>query len=209
MHRCSSLSWHPAVAWTAACLLMTVFASFTRGDSWPQFRGANTDGVAASVFPKTWDQVTNVRWKIPLAGEGWSCPVVWGNKLILTAAVRTDEEVGSAASRPEPYVSGGGRRRTDLTEVEYRWEILCLDTASGQLLWRRTARTGNPPLPRHSSNTFATETPVTDGERIYAYFGMTGLYCFDMDGRPLWQKDLGTFEMRWLGNGQFADPARW
>ena len=87
----------------------------------------------------------------------------------------------------------------------YRWEVQCLDATTGELLWRQVAREGNPPLERHSSNTYASETPITDGERVYAYFGMTGFFCFDMQGEPLWQKDLGNYEMR-AGWGTSSSP---
>jgi outer membrane protein assembly factor BamB len=92
-----------------------------------------------------------------------------------------------------------------LTNTTYRWDVLCLDAKTGQVQWRKTARTGRPPLPRHSSNSFATETPVTDGKRVYAYFGMTGLYCYDLSGELQWEKDLGTFAMR-AGWGTASSP---
>ena len=77
-------------------------------------------------------------------------------------------------------------------DVVYRWEVLCLDRASGKVLWRQLALEGKPRIATHASNTYATETPVTDGERVYAYFGMHGVFCFDLAGKLLWQKDLGS-----------------
>jgi outer membrane protein assembly factor BamB len=82
---------------------------------------------------------------------------------------------------------------------------MCLDARTGSTKWRRTARTGRPNLPRHSSNSYATETPATDGERVYAYFGMNGLYCFDFEGNLLWKRDLGNYEMR-AGWGTASSP---
>ncbi len=176
-----------------------------QADNWPQFRGPQQDGSAASSCVSTWSEDENVHWQVALPGEGWSCPVVWGNQLFVTAAVRVDEQGNAADSRPEPYRGGGGRRRSDLTKATYRWEVRCLDVASGELLWRRTAQTGRPTMPRHSSNSYATETPLTDGERVYAYFGMTGLYCYDMAGEKQWEKDLGSYEMR-AGWGTSSSP---
>jgi len=170
-------------------------------DNWPQFRGVKFDGVAQSSIPQTWDATTHVKWKIDLAGEGWSCPVVWGDQVFVTAAIRE----GAANARPEPYRGGGGRRRSDLTKAKYRWEVICLDAKTGEVEWRRVARTGQPSIPRHGSNTFATETPATDGERVYAYFGMTGLYCYDLDGKLQWDVDLGSYEMR-AGWGTSSSP---
>ena len=195
-------------------LVMCVAARRGAAEVWPQFRGPNIDGVPQSECPTTWDNSTNVRWRIPMEGEGWSCPVVWDEQVFVTAAVRTDAGAGRADANaqreaPRPRRSQrrgrGRRRRSDLTKATYRWDVICLDARSGETIWQQTARTGHPPIPRHSSNSYATETAVTDGERVYAYFGMTGLYCYDMSGKPLWTKDLGTFEMR-AGWGTSSSP---
>ena len=193
-------------------ILLSSIAVFTtvavHAENWPQFRGLRSDGVVTtSKIPMVWDGETNVRWKIPNPGEGWSAPIVWGNRLFMTAAVMQQPPRGSSkqASRPEPYRGGGGSRRSDLTNATYRWDVLCLDTKTGDALWRRAAHVGNPRTPRHSSNTYATETPVTDGERICAYFGMTGLSCYDFDGNLMWQRDLGSYETR-AGWGTSSSP---
>ena len=130
-----------------------------------------------------------------------------GSRFFLTAAVLQRPPQGSTAeaAQPQPYAGGGGWRRSDLTKAIYSWEVLCVDTRGGKLLWRRVAREGFPPTPRHSSNTYATETPVTDGERVYAYFGMNGLFCFDFRGNLLWDKDLGNYETR-AGWGTASSP---
>jgi len=75
----------------------------------------------------------------------------------------------------------------------YRWELTCLDLNTGKELWKQDAFRGNPKVTKQPMNTYASETPVTDGKRVYVYFGMTGLFCFDMDGKPQWQKDLGAY----------------
>ena len=173
------------------------------GDRWPQFRGPHVDGAVESTFPASWDDENNVRWKVATSGEGWSSPVIWGEQLFYTEAVPIG--VSDEQSRPEPYAGGGGRRRDDLTRTNYRWDVVCLQAGSGELLWRKSPRSGRPPLPRHSSNTYATETPITDGERVYAYFGMIGLYCYDMAGNLQWEKDLDSYEMR-AGWGTSSSP---
>src|SRR5205823_1160812 len=88
---------------------------------------------------------------------------------------------------------GGGEPPPD---VVYRFEVHCLDAATGTTLWHQQAAERKPPIGTHLSNTFATETPVTDGERVYAYFGMIGVYCYDMSGQPLWNVDLGAYRMQ-------------
>lgn len=176
----------------------------TEADDWPQFRGANGDGVASSAFPTSWDASDNVRWKVRVPGEGWSSPVIWNDRLFLTAAVRADV-ADDESSKPQPYTGGGGERRSDLMQATYRWEVICLDADSGKQLWKQTARTGNPTMPRHSTNSYATETPITDGQRVYAYFGMAGIYCYDLEGELQWTRDLGVYEMR-AGWGTASSP---
>ena len=173
-------------------VILLVAFSTTFAENWPQFRGSGFNGVAQSDFPETWDQEKNVRWKIEVPGEGWSCPVVWGDQLFFTVAVVIDGEAPGA----EQYRNGRRGSRNNAPLPTYRWDVVCLNANSGEEIWRKTPKTGKPPIPRHSSNTFATETMATDGERVYAYFGMNGLFCYDMNGNLQWQKDLGTYEMR-------------
>ena len=91
----------------------------------------------------------------------------------------------------------------------YRWKVLCLDAGSGKTLWEQTAREGRPTIPIHANNTYASETPATDGERVVAYFGMTGVYCYDLAGNQLWTRDLGTHrDAIRLGHGKLADSVR-
>jgi len=96
---------------------------------------------------------------------------------------------------------GGGRP----PDVVYRWQVYCLDRNSGKILWKQIALEGKPRIPIQQSNTYATETPVTDGERVYAYFGMHGLYCYDFDGNLVWKKDLGTYPTV-MGQGPASSP---
>lgn len=98
----------------------------------------------------------------------------------------------------------GGRGATPPNAV-YKWEVYCLDRDSGKVLWHQLATEKKPSIPTHRTNTFASETPITDGERVYAYFGMTGLFCFDFAGKLLWQKDVGSFPMA-MGWGTGSSP---
>ncbi|TWU48932.1 outer membrane biogenesis protein BamB [Rubripirellula tenax] len=176
--------------------LIVCFSATSRADNWPQFRGPNANALSTRPLPTTWSDhdgaTQNIRWKIPVAGEGWSQPVVWSKKVFLTAAV----PLSDADSGPEPYSGGGGRARKDLMETEFLYQVICVDADSGAEVWRTTCKAGKPPIPRHNTNTYATETPMTDGKRVYAYFGMNGIYALDMEGKVQWQQDLGVFEMR-------------
>lgn len=173
--------------------------SQTVAENYPQFRGAEQNGNSIKPLPVEWQDIdgqsSGVRWKVKTVGEGWSQPIVWGSQVIYTEAVPVDQSQAKA-TRPERYNGGYGRDRDDLVNVSYEYRVNCLDRGTGRMIWSRVVKTGKPPLPRHTTNTYATETPATDGERIYAYFGMNGLYCLSMDGDVLWQKDLGVFPMR-------------
>jgi outer membrane protein assembly factor BamB len=161
------------------------------GENWPQFRGAKSLGTAESKnLPDTWSQTENVAWKAAIPGRGWSCPVVWGDKVFLTTVV--------SQAKPEAAKKGlylGGERRKPPMDV-HRWMLLCLDLKTGKTLWERTAHEAVPDFPRHIKNSYASETPITDGERVYAYFGNLGVFCFDVDGKPLWSQKLGPYRMK-------------
>lgn len=177
-------------------------------ENYPQFRGANSNAVSATPLPVNWSdeagEQTNIRWKKPLEGEGWSQPIVWDNRIYMTAAVPASPAKKNSA-RPESGNGDYSRDRSDLVNVLYQYQVVCLDAATGETIWKKTVKEGKPPLKRHNTNTYATETPVTDGKRIYAYFGMNGVYCLDLKGDVLWQKDLGVYEMR-AGWGTSSSP---
>ncbi len=183
-----------------------MLACVTAAENWPQFRGANGNGIAAEArHPEKWSADEHVAWKTAIPGVGWSQPVVWGEKIFVTAAA------AESAKRPKPgdwspgeagaltFVFGNYR---SAPAIDYRWVVLCLDRATGKILWEQTASDGRPRVPIHAQNSYATETPATDGERLIAYFGMTGVYCYDLDGKLLWSKDLGSYpiQMDW-GSG--------
>lgn len=124
---------------------------------------------------------------------------------------RPDNSPGAAdAPRSGPRAGGrpggGGGRSQTPPDAIYQWQVLCLDRVTGNVLWKQTALEAKPRIATHGSNTYASETPVTDGERVYAYFGMHGLFCYDMEGKLLWQKDLGSYPMV-MGWGTSSSPA--
>ena len=189
-------------------LMLLVITQVCSAENYPQFRGADSNALSSSPLPVTWSDVggnkNNIRWKIPLAGEGWSQPIVWEGRIYMTAAVPSDPS-SKDATRPESNDGGYGRNRNDLVNFVYQYQVICIDADSGKTVWRKSVKESKPPIPRHSTNTYATETPVTDGKRIYAYFGMNGVYCLDMEGNLKWQKDLGVYEMR-AGWGTSSSP---
>lgn len=151
-----------------ACFCLTPL--FAVAD-WPQFRGPAGNGVASGeAIPESWDDTTNLAWRIDVPGDGWSAPIVVDSKVLLTTAVPAEGD-------------------------NLSFEVHCYDLANGEPLWKRIAKTAPPTEPTHRDNTYASETPVTDGERVYAYFGMNGLFCYDLGGEPVWSKDLGAYPM--------------
>ncbi len=168
-------------------------------DDYTQFRGSAQDATSQMSLPVRWsatdESQQGVRWSMTPQGEGWSQPVIWQDHLYLTTAVPLDASQ-TDSTKPENYNGGYGRDRDDLVRVVYQYQVLAIDRKTGEEVWRTTVKTGKPPIPRHTTNTYATETAAIDGERIYAYFGMNGLHCLDLNGNVLWQVDLGIFKMR-------------
>ena len=165
-------------------------ADASADSNWPQFRGPAASGVAAGpAAPTEWDVSAgkNVRWKTPIAGLGYSCPVVWGDRLFVTTAVKEGDD-----QKVRVGLYG------DIQPVEekepFRFNVLCLDRNSGKLLWEQTAHAGVPKVKRHPKSSHANPTPATDGKHLVAFFGSEGLYCYDLDGKLLWKKDLGLLD---------------
>jgi outer membrane protein assembly factor BamB len=176
---------------------------------WPQFRGPQSTGLSSEKqLPAEWGPDKNVLWKAKLPGYGWSGPIVWGDKVFVTTAVSDKQQKPSAGFGGFGRGGGGGgfgRSRRPPDDV-YEFQVYCLNRTSGKVLWKETAVKKKPPIPKHSSNTYATETPVTDGQRIYAYFGMVGVFCYDFSGKQLWKADLGSYRMG-MGHGTGSSPA--
>lgn len=171
-------------------LSMLIFSSCTSNWNWPQFRGSENNMVAKAVnLPEEWGEDLNIRWTTEMEGESWSSPVVWGSKIFVTSAV----PVETTAPEQRDGDPTAGEEKPDLLNDVYRWQVSCLDLESGDILWNKVAYEGNPRIKKHRAHNYAAETPVTDGERLYAYFGMTGVYCYDLDGKLLWEKDLGAY----------------
>jgi outer membrane protein assembly factor BamB len=183
---------------TALCLCpMFIFAA--PKNNWAQFRGPGALGVSSNPgLPEKWSPTENVLWKQEIPGRGWSSPVVWGNRIFLTTAMNEGK-----TEEPKKGLYFGGERKA--TRDTHHWKVLCMDLESGKVLWEKLARKGKPQGSIHIKNSYATETPVTDGERVYAYFGNHGLYCYTMDGDLLWSKDWPARKTR-HGWGLAASP---
>lgn len=186
-----------AVLWTLASGLAP------EEDYWPYWRGPAADGMAVGDAPLHWSATQNVRWKTDIPGLGNSSPVVWGDRIFLTTAVRTGARAGAQPTTPERWNPRGGSG----PQEEHKFEVLCLDKRTGKLLWQRTAKTAIPHEGFHSTyGSFASNSPVTDGRNVYAFFGSRGMYCYDMNGSLVWQKDFGVQMRMKLSFGEGTAP---
>ena len=175
----------------ALAFVVTVGFSIS-GDTndWPRFRGLSA-GVADDdpALPDTWSPTENVVWKIDIPGIGWSSPVVWGDHVFLTTVANTAQQ--------EPPKPGFYLGDWPASTAPHRWVVYDVDFTTGKIRWEREVNSGIPPArPKHLKNSYASETPVTDGERAYFYFGNAGLFAFDLAGRPLWSQKAGPFKTR-------------
>ncbi|HLN31473.1 MAG TPA: PQQ-binding-like beta-propeller repeat protein [Gemmataceae bacterium] len=151
--------------------------------NWPVFRGGQAAGVAEDPnLPVTWSTTKNVAWKTEIPGTGWSSPIIWGDKIFLTSVIQEGQ-----GKLPKKGLYFGGEQMKPPPDV-HRWMVYCIDARTGKILWESLAHKGVPSSTHHIKNTYASETPVTDGERVYAYFGNLGLFCYDLDGKPQWSQ---------------------
>lgn len=156
----AALAWLIALAWC----LDSAYAQ----NNWPSWRGPTADGHSSETgLPQRWSQAS-IQWTSPLPGNGQSSPIIWGDRIFLTASV------------------ANGRTRL----------VVCLHRDDGKELWRKVAWEGEPE-PSHAMNGWASASCATDGERVVAFFGIGGLHCYSVQGDLLWSRELGSFEGPW------------
>jgi outer membrane protein assembly factor BamB len=184
------------VAAAAAAAATLASLPLAAGDTWPQFRGPRSSATAEGAgLPAAWsasENSENIVWRLPLSGMAWSSPIVWKSKVFFTNAVSEGEE-----ETPRKGLYFGGNRSTPSAHI-HRHLVTCVDFDSGRVLWERLAQAGPPRTTRHLKNSYASETPCTDGERVYAYFGSLGLlHAYDLEGELQWARQWETFETRY------------
>ncbi len=170
-------------------------------DNWPQFRGPGARGIANDDprLPSTWSNKENILWRIDIPGRGWSSPIIWKDQIFLQSTISTADE------GPQRKGMFGGRQQYFPPTDEHRWMLYCFDFKNGRTRWATELSKGIPKVSRHPKNSFASETPVTDGERVYAHFGDLGTYCLNMSGKILWSKEWPLLETRY-GYGTGSSP---
>ncbi len=187
-------------------LLPALLLAADAPDGWPYWRGPNSDGMARGDAPLRWSDTEHIAWKAPVPGRGHSSPVVWGNQVFVTTAVPTGKPP-AASDSPAPDAPSGRRGRPSGPQPEHKLLVLSFDRKSGKLLWEKVARVATPHEGHHPQyGSFASNSPLTDGRHVIAYFGSRGLYCYTLDGRLVWEKDFGKLRM-FNGFGEGAWPA--
>jgi outer membrane protein assembly factor BamB len=182
------------------CLLVCgAFVALGADSNWPQFRGSQAGVVADNAkLPDAWSTTRNVAWVAAIPGSGWGSPVVWGDHVFVTSVV-------SPADVPPKAREFTAREISPLPSTVHRWMVYDLNLKDGKIRWQRDVGSAIPSEPKHMKNSYASETPVTDGERVYVYFASIGLFAFDMKGKPVWSNPLPVHKMR-NGWGAAASP---
>ena len=172
---------------------------------WPQWRGPLATGVAPAANPPTeWSESSNVRWKVEIPGHGSASPIVWGDHVFVLTAVPAGKGTGDG---PGLFARLRNRLMGAVGSSELqRFAVIALDRQDGSVVWERTAVTEQPHEGRHGTGSWASASAVTDGEVLCAFFGSRGLYCYDLAGTPLWDRDFGDMSIR-MGFGEGASPA--
>lgn len=184
-----------------ACVVLTGSIAAGAAENWPQWRGPGGQGVSSETqVPTDWQPDRNIAWKTALPGSGHSSPVVWGDRVFLTAAIEgeviPDAKAVEHLMDGKPFIhpeSVAGDRRHTL-------KVLALDTRSGKIVWEQTAYEGPVYDARHRRSSYAGPTAATDGALVFGYFGPEGLYAYDVAGKLVW-KSVEKFPTLGLGTG--------
>lgn len=186
----------------AAFVALSSNAIASSGSNWAQFRGPDGQGISTDKnLPTEWTDTKNVQWKTVIEGRGHSSPIIWGNRLFITTAV--EGETLADAKPAKHMIQGQEFKHPDwvAADKKHTFKVICLDSESGKMLWEKVAYTGKVFDHRHRKSSFASPTPVTDGQMVYAYFGSEGLYCYDFKGNLVWEKNLGGIATLGMGVG--------
>ena len=191
--------------------------------AWPQFRGPSGTGILSDgKLPTSWAAKDNIKWSVEVKGRGWSSPIAWNNTVFVTSAISPGAfkapstgifgndfaaELSKQGLSDDEIMKRVTARDVELTTEsgEIRYMVYAFDAATGKLRWEREAHKGAPFGGRHRKNTYASETPATDGERLYAYFGNVGLFAYSLDGTLLWTTRFDPQPM-YLDFGTAASP---
>jgi outer membrane protein assembly factor BamB len=168
----------------------------------PRFLTGRQTTEEALHPPGHWSATENVAWKTDIAGLGWSSPIVWNGRIYLTTCINTAPD---RKPRKGLYLEDVDATKYPVEKNVHTWKVICLDLATGKVVWEKVAHESVPAKPHHIKNTLASETPTTDGERLYVLFGNLGLFCYDLDGKLLWNQAIAARDTRY-GWGTSMSP---
>ena len=182
----------PAITLLVVCCFVAPVTGQETETSWSQFRGPQGNGSVPQAVPTEWSADDKVQWTSPIPGGGWSSPVVASDRVFVTTAV-SKEFPG-----PKGFGDGVASMRSFFQskppQEPMSFEVHCLNLSDGKPLWKQVVASQKPAHKIHPSNSYATESPATDGKRVYTYFAAVGLVtCFDLEGTKLWSRELGAY----------------
>ena len=207
-----------------AIVVSFLSASFVFADeidfskNWHNFRGPDRNGATTTATPPTeWSSTKNVAWKVELPGSGTSSPIVWGDQIFITAAVRVGENTASTPrlNRRELFrkfdENGDGqlsdderdravafqREQTKKSLTKHQFKVMCFDKNTGKMIWEDVANERTPNEGHHRDHGYASASPITDGKHVFFSFGTNGVFCYTLDGKQIWKRtDLGEMQTR-------------
>ena len=163
-------------------------------DNWPQWRGPHGTGVSPSGDPPLeWGEQQNIRWKIMIPGKGHATPVIWDERIFILTSIAISVRETGFWDRISKYFSDQNEDIVNTDRV-HQFAVICIHRLSGEILWQTIVKEEIPKDGIHKTGSWASHSPVTDGEFIYAYFGSRGLYCLDYAGNLIWQNNPGPLQ---------------
>jgi len=184
-----------------AILLATVGTAQEKAQNyWPQWRGPAGTGAAEEANPPfQWSEIKNIRWRVDIPGRGHSTPIIWKDQVFLTTAIPTGMKL------PPRYSGAPGAHDNLPVTQKQRYVILSINRKDGKTRWEKTLQEAVPHEGGHNTASLASQSPVTDGQHVFAFFGSHGIYCLDMEGTLVWKKNLGIMKSK-HGHGEGSSP---
>ena len=170
-------------------------------DNWPAWRGLYNNGaVSAGNTPVEFSETKNIKWKTEIPGKGHATPIIWGNQIIVQTAVATDKKAEKASNAPASPMAPSS------TDLIHQFKVISFDKATGKINWQTIVKEELPAERTHELGSWASNSPITDGEFIYAFFGSRGLFCLDMKGKVKWERNFGQMDIV-ASFGEGSSPA--
>jgi len=208
--RTGAPSWRPHAAAYVLAGLAALSPATVSAESlarWPQWRGPLGNGVSPDGDPPLrWSEGENVRFKVPIDGDGHATPIVWGNRILVLSALTVGEPTSAEGEPTNRHAATQPEASPRVELPRQRFLVTAYDRRDGSLDWQRVACELVPHEGHHTQSAWATGSPITDGERVYAHFGSAGTYAYTLEGELLWKVDLGDMTTR-LGYGEGTSPA--